>query len=370
MCCQAGPRVVLVEPHCGNIVRRSRTRNSASRMAGSVDLRSLRAGPTACRRTCGRRRGIERSVNLAVWVERHARRRPGAPALAQGEHVHADWATFAARTRRPWRPVCATSSACRPATGSQSCMSNRPEYLEALFADLARGSRRRAGQRSSPPRRDCLHPRRQRNDRGRDRRRPCRRRRSVGGHGCVAAGAGRVAPGERWERLASSPPAPLVDRRPDEAAWLFYTSGTTGRPKGATLTHHNLLMMSLSHLADIDPVLPDDSVLHAAPLSHGSGMYGLPHVARGAVNVVPQSASLDGAELALPSRALARHVILRRSDHGEAAGRRRRLSWARISPTSRRSSTAAHRCTSPTWKKPLACSARVWPRSMDRGRRR
>lgn len=106
-----------------------------------------------------------------------------------------------------------------------------------------------------------------------------------------------VAPGEQWERLTASWPAPCVDRKPDDAAWLFYTSGTTGRPKGATLTHHNLLMMSLSHLADIDSVKADDSVLHAAPLSHGSGMYALPHVARGAVNVVPQSGGLDGNEL-------------------------------------------------------------------------
>jgi long-chain acyl-CoA synthetase len=56
-------------------------------------------------------------------------------------------------------------------------------------------------------------------------------------------------------------------------------------------------MMSLSHFADIDPVMPHDSILHAAPLSHGSGMYALPHVARGAVNVLPESGGVDGHEL-------------------------------------------------------------------------
>jgi long-chain acyl-CoA synthetase len=107
-----------------------------------------------------------------------------------------------------------------------------------------------------------------------------------------------VAPSERWERLMASSPAPLVDRGQDDPAWLFYTSGTTGRPKGATLTNRNLVSMTLSYYADIDPVMPQDSILQAAPLSHGAGLYGLPHVARGAVSVMPQSGGVDGDEIA------------------------------------------------------------------------
>ncbi|NDD98168.1 MAG: long-chain fatty acid--CoA ligase, partial [Actinobacteria bacterium] len=107
-----------------------------------------------------------------------------------------------------------------------------------------------------------------------------------------------VAPGQDWDRMVSSPPSPMVERLATESAWLFYTSGTTGRPKGATLSNRNLLMMSLSYFADIDPISPNDAVLHAAPLSHGSGLYGLPHIARGAVSVIPESGGVEGEEIA------------------------------------------------------------------------
>ena len=46
------------------------------------------------------------------------------------------------------------------------------------------------------------------------------------------------------------------------------------------LTHRNLLFMTQAYYADIDPLGPGDTILHAAPLSHGSGLYGLPHVAQ------------------------------------------------------------------------------------------
>jgi acyl-CoA synthetase (AMP-forming)/AMP-acid ligase II len=235
-------------------------------------------------------------MNLAVWLERHGRRRPDEPALADGERVHATWADFAARTARAaagLRDDLGLSPGARVAI----VMRNRPEYLEALFAIWHAGlvavpvnSRLHRDEiayilehsGSAVAITDADH---------------------AGDVeslvGTVASlQAAVVAPGERWDRLTAASPASLVDRRPEDPAWLFYTSGTTGRPKGATLTNRNLLMMSLSYFADIEQVTPQDCILHAAPLSHGSGLYGLPHVARGAVNVVPQSGGVDGDELA------------------------------------------------------------------------
>ena len=81
---------------------------------------------------------------------------------------------------------------------------------------------------------------------------------------------------------ADDAPAALPDS--DDVAWLFYTSGTTGRPKGAMLTHRNLMAMAQGYLLDINPAVTDDVLLHAAPITHGSGLCMFHNLARGAAS--------------------------------------------------------------------------------------
>src|SRR5260370_117749 len=107
-----------------------------------------------------------------------------------------------------------------------------------------------------------------------------------------------VAGSTEWRRLCDGAGIALVAAGPDDPAWLFYPSGTTGRPKGAVLTHRNLLVCALSYFADVDAVAPTDGVIHAAPLSHGAGCYGLPHIARAAVSIIPESGHFDPTQFA------------------------------------------------------------------------
>jgi acyl-CoA synthetase (AMP-forming)/AMP-acid ligase II len=112
---------------------------------------------------------------------------------------------------------------------------------------------------------------------------------------CVGADAGDDP---AYEDIISPAPAPPVgDDDPEDLAWLFYTSGTTGQPKGAMLSHRNLLAMANNFLTDINPAVVTDILLHAAPITHGSGLAMFHHLARGAASAFPETLRFDPPEI-------------------------------------------------------------------------
>lgn len=84
-----------------------------------------------------------------------------------------------------------------------------------------------------------------------------------------------------------------VEAAATDPTWLFYTSGTTGKPKGAIWSHRTISVMSMNYLADLHNIQPGEKVLHCAPLSHGSGIVALPAVARGATQIIFDRASFE-----------------------------------------------------------------------------
>jgi long-chain acyl-CoA synthetase len=236
-------------------------------------------------------------MNIAAWLERNARCFADRPGISQGRTVHASYAQWAGRVaalagtiRRQWQ--------CVPGERAAIAMTNRPEYLEALFAAWHAGM-------VAVPVNAKLHREEFRYILGHAGARICFTSPDLAETLVPLADdlpelARVVVAGDAiWQKaVLSEERIPVAERRPEEPAWLFYTSGTTGRPKGATLTNRNLVAMCLGYFSDVDPIAPTDAKLHAAPLSHGSGLYGLPHIARAANNIIPESGHFDPAEIA------------------------------------------------------------------------
>ena len=105
-------------------------------------------------------------------------------------------------------------------------------------------------------------------------------------------------PGRSYEKVvADSSPGRAVPIGPEDLVSLNYSSGTTGRPKGARRTHRGRLASLRNMLTDVLPARPGpaDTWVHAGPITHTSGLFVLPYFAFGARQLILPS--FDAAEL-------------------------------------------------------------------------
>ena len=253
-----------------------------------------------CRRHRRKPRGIifraptEASLNLAHTLFRTARRLPRAIALIERDRLELDYAALAERTLALAGGLQTLGVAAGDRVGM--LMKNCAQYIELLYACWTIGA-------CAIPINARLHPRETAfilDDAGAL---VCFVTEDADSNAIDAArSSGKthfidVDGGDYRRLLRTSPAMPREASSAGGAAWLFYTSGTTGQPKGVVLTHRNLLAMTLNYLADVDRAAVGEHLLHAAPMSHGSGLYAIPNVAAGATQVIPAARGFEVDEI-------------------------------------------------------------------------
>lgn len=231
-------------------------------------------------------------MNISQLLQRSAQVFGERPALLAGARLLYDYRTLAARVAAlagHLRAQCGVRPGERVAIFSANC----PEYLEALHAIHWCGA-------VSVPVNYKLHARELAHVLADSGARVVCASAALGAD-ALAAGADEarllVLGDAAWQSAARGLPLAMEERAPEDLVSLFYTSGTTGRPKGVMQTQRNLLAMTMAYFTDVDEVQPDDAMVYAAPMSHGAGLYNYAHMLRGARHVVPESGGFDPAEL-------------------------------------------------------------------------
>jgi long-chain acyl-CoA synthetase len=232
-------------------------------------------------------------MNLAFWLARAAATHPDRPALGNGSRVLRNYGEVAARVAKLGG---ALRERLRLAAGDCVAIASKnvPDYLEIIYGIWHAGL-------AAVPANGKLHG----SELGFIFENSGARVAFVSAE--VAAEVAAHAPANlehlivigsaEYEALFTADPIAIMPRSGDDLAWLFYTSGTTGKPKGAMLSHRALAWASEAYLREVDTVSPGDPLLHGAPMSHGSGLYMMAYVAGLGVNVVPVSGGFEPEEI-------------------------------------------------------------------------
>ena len=183
-------------------------------------------------------------MNLSLGLAQIARRAPNNPAILwdEGSLSYGDFEDQVARIAGALRD----RHGLKPGARIGMAMENAPEFLPVLYGIW------RAGM-TAIPMNAKLHPREIAWILENAEAPLCiaspKQAQSLGG----VAGVPRiVATGSAdYAALLTGKAVTGVETQPTDPAWIFYTSGTTGRPKGAVLTHRNLTAMSLAYMAAI-----------------------------------------------------------------------------------------------------------------------
>jgi long-chain acyl-CoA synthetase len=228
-------------------------------------------------------------VNPAEWLWRTAQVRGDAPALFRGADLVTDYDGFADRAARIGASL-REGYGIGPGDRVALFAGNDTRYLEALYAIWWIGA-------VVVPVNGKLHP--------------AEAEYIVKHADCSLAITSyddlvpRIAPipaldlmGKGFAALRAGPhPGAPCPREATDPVWLFYTSGTTGKPKGVVMLSRTVTTMALCYPLDVDPVAAEDAILYAAPMSHGAGIYNFMHVIAGARHVVPPSGGFDAGEI-------------------------------------------------------------------------
>lgn len=230
-------------------------------------------------------------MNIAQWLERTASLTPDRPALFLGHKLVADYAGFHDRALRVagWLQAQGIQPGDRVAIFMKNC----PEYLIAQYGIWCAGA-------AVVPINAKLHGREAAFILGNSDSAITFTSPGLNTALSAAQAPGRIVDisGADWSAVMDhAPVAAPAARASDDLCWLFYTSGTTGQPKGVMITHRMLITMSLCYEVDCDPVSSEDAILYSAPMSHGAGIYNMMHVLKGARHVCPASGGFDEAEI-------------------------------------------------------------------------